>query len=243
MKIKMLKREFPLVAVVLLVSAVLILLVAIDGTAKTTREIRSDKSIGFIDDQSIPWEITNIEPIQYRIGDIRGLKYSGKPVEIPESALGQRQVGAIRVNIGDTPYMIDYNAYQEPITKGRTALILLTNVPYLIKLYGLVALAIFAATALLKSYKLGYLHKSNLLLIKISTATIAVVLISPIISRFAIRNGIFGPYSYQLDWSYEVKQTFIPVLLILAVVIGLTNAICSNMRNGIALKEEIDGTV
>lgn len=271
MKIRLFKKEFPLVALVLLVIGIGAGILAFNYTSKAIVTINSDQALRFSyddepdvaifgqypkvgtpDGQSFDYYFRSVpEPTPLVPLYARNLKTK----ELPESSLydkgkkSQDFYGAIKVGEAVYKYDIDSSYLDEgetdwrEIRKGRTAWLLSYFGP---KALGSLTVSIVStaiALANFKSYKKGYVTKRNVTLIKLSASAICVSLISFFVAKGLLLIGVFGTIIDRYFWADLLIGSILPTLFILAAMIGLTHIICQNMRNSIVMKEEIDGTV
>ncbi|HMS25690.1 MAG TPA: hypothetical protein PKB15_08425 [Acidimicrobiia bacterium] len=271
MKIKMFRKEFPLVALVLVVVGLSSGILAFNYTSMAVTVINSDEALRFSWDEE-PHVLVMTEYPAGRTPDGYEFDYYFRAIpgptslapfnqiektkEIPESVVygetrkSEDWVGFVKV--GDAYYKYDMDKtlkemeggvdYRE-VKQGRTPWLLSYYGPKILGSLALAVVSLSIAAALLASYKKGYITKRNVLLVKLSSAAIGIALVSFFVAKGLLIIGVFGTYESGIPWPDLLVGSILPSLFILAAVIGLTHIVCQNMRSTINMKEEIDATV
>jgi len=273
MKIKLFKKEFPLVALVLLAIGLGSGVLAFNYSSQAVTIINSDEALRFSGDfepESLyPGEYPSIDaPSSFAYDYYFRAIPAPTPLEnitereprikeIPEDSVQFKKGKLLNtynvIKAGDNYYRYDFDLtdkemnggvdYRE-IKKGRTPWLLSYYGPKVLASLAVAIVAISLAFALLNSYKNGYITNRNIVLVKLSAGAIGAALLSFFVAKGLLIIGVFGSYGfYDEIWSDLIIGSILPTLLILAAIIGLTHIVAQNMRNLIAMKEEIDGTV
>ncbi len=257
MKMPHLKRNFPLVAVILLAIALMSLFNAIESTnriiqtANTTEKldfkvVEPPRNILFYDSLLPSSLVKSIDTRLPELSPVDSIQAEGKTKTLPSDTLSKPDGKFYNnIRIGDRTYTFNMSkSYNEKgITKNRTLAVVLTQMPEVIRDYSIVIISFTLGIALLGSYRRGYLIKRNITFIRISSCAIGATLLAPYVSKLFIHVIDFYGIALDINWGFLLRNLIVPALLILAAVIGLSHLVCQSMRSSMSMKEEIDATI
>lgn len=273
MKIKLMKKEFPLVALVLVVIGIGAGILAFNYTSQAVAVIRSDEKLRFsYDDQPDAIFLREYPAVRTPEGYDFDYYFQSVPAptplenlflrdtktkELPKSVVyknGEKRAQDFYgyVKIGDLYYKYDFDRSAEELTgetdprlieKGRTAWLLSYYGPKILGMLAITAISFSLALAFAQSYKKGFTTKRNIFLIRISATAVGLALLSFFVAKALLLIGVFGTYGIGNLWTDLLVGSIIPGLLVLAAILGISHQVCEHMRKSIQMKEEIDGTV